>query len=192
MDTMITSAARARGEDARLAVVLATLPGLIAADTLVRGLALAATAVAAASAARLGARVVADDAAPAMRLAAGLVAGAGCIALVQLVLRALTFEVHLAVSASLVLALPSAGLLVLRARSGTHDPTVRAAWFLLPALLIAFGAARELLGRGTLLSLGPAGDGFALLAAPAGALIAAGLLVAALSALSERHPKPAP
>lgn len=170
--------------------LLLLVPLLVAADTLLAGVALGVAAAVLAVLMPLARRVPGLRAATPAGIATRLLIVSGAVALLQILFSALSFGLQLALGTSLALALTLAMASVLPDSEGNALISARGRLvplILLPLLLLPLvGVVREALGRGTLLgdalgmdAGGRAFTGVALLAAPAGALLLLGLCLAA-------------
>lgn len=170
------------------AILVTATPLVLAADSALAGIVLAAAVLAAAWGASLGPAAVSARPGALARLTAGLIVAAGLVTLVQLLARSVLFDAYVTVTATLGLTLA-----VAVAPGTTASPLRRATVprdAIVTALLIAgFAVVREALGHGTLLGrpLGWPGSGLPLIAAPAGVFILLGLVLAASNAFAQRR-----
>lgn len=187
-------------------------PLILAADSLLKGLALGIAVLAAASVSVTLVRLLRHWLPRTARLAGCALIIAGVVSAIDLCFRALAFEFHLALGLFLPLIATNSVILARADRLATRgDESLRRPGWLREGGLILLvpglcGAARELLGHGRLLGdvadffgdgaatfalhLDPDGGGFALALQPAGAFFLLALLVVLVQLTASRRNPP--
>lgn len=143
--------------DKAMRAMVGLCPLIASADSLLKGLALAAATVAVLAASALGARALRGVLMPATTTGACLLIIAASVAVLDVLLQGFAFEMHLALGASLYLVVANCVIVSHTLQVAAPLPAVGPIakplqeGALLAVVLVLLGALRELLGHGSLL-----------------------------------------